>query len=530
MILPSAGESAQARAVKLSSVLHQVRNGVAPQSLNGDEHFVGLQNISSSGGRLLSLSSVAEVTSRVNHFEAGDVLFGRLRPGLRKAAVASFPGFASAELLVLRCAEALRPQYLLTVLLSDRFADYVADRTTGDRPRVSYEVIGEYQFDLPGLDEQDEIVSRELVVRDARLEIARAAASALETSREFVQRMRSALIWSPSRAASFCRFADLVESIDYGTSKRSEYGNEGTPVLRIPNVDSDGKLNGENLKYSRFDAAGLARYSVEQNDILIIRSNGSLQLVGRAALVSERFSGFAFAGYLLRVRPRSGVLPHYLMHVIHSLEFRSLVESSARASTGINNLSAGRLAEFRVPALSMMQQRETIEALDRALDSSGEVASNLAVVQGLAGMVHAQARSYWLDGESEYRQQEVLAGIADARSTIAHVPSGRTPGISAVPSMDTARMNDYNSGANAGGRAMITSVKGILSARGAWIDGQELFRVWLNGEKAEPTAVERFYDELMALDREGLTESAAVEDEAGRKVGGRVRWVGRADG
>ena len=74
--------------------------------------------------------------------------------------------------------------------------------------------------------------------------------------------------------------------IRYGTAKKSAYDViDGTPVLRIPNI-VNGCIDTTNLKYGHFDKKELEMLSLKKDDLLIIRSNGSLDLVGKAAVVS----------------------------------------------------------------------------------------------------------------------------------------------------------------------------------------------------------------------------------------------------
>lgn len=69
--------------------------------------YVGLENIESKTGKLLGAQGLvdkefADGISTVNLFEAGDVLFGKLRPYLAKAWVSTFAGACTTEALVLR--------------------------------------------------------------------------------------------------------------------------------------------------------------------------------------------------------------------------------------------------------------------------------------------------------------------------------------------------------------------------------------------------------------------------------------------
>lgn len=382
--------------IRLSTVVSHVRTSAMPDDLPVGTHFIGLEDVASQEGHLVNLSDVAAVRSRVFLFQSGDVLYGRLRPYLRKAAVADFDGSASGEIIVLRCSERILPRYLLILLLSEDFTQFVNARTKGDRPRTSFGIIASYEVELPSLDAQAEVCIREnrMVAAVARLSAAladheRTVASLLETT-------RSKLIWDASAMKDQVPLADLLESIDYGTSKKSTAGGVGTPVLRIPNIGSSGEIDGRDLKYTSLNRTEVERYRLRAGDLLLIRSNGSVALVGRAAKVGKDHEDHAFAGYLLRLRPRDGVLSDYLLELVRSSPFRRMVEAAARSSTGINNLSAGRLAAFPVPAPSIGRQVFIVDTLSRlqgAVASSSEV---LIQVWSSAKALQKTSRQGWL--------------------------------------------------------------------------------------------------------------------------------------
>ena len=77
-------------------------------------------------------------------------------------------------------------------------------------------------------------------------------------------------------------YANLGAAIDapsYGTSKRCDYGTKGIGVLRIPNV-ANGTIDATDLKFAQFDDQEMQAYKLQPRDILVIRSNGSVSLVG----------------------------------------------------------------------------------------------------------------------------------------------------------------------------------------------------------------------------------------------------------
>src|SRR5437016_5352727 len=64
--------------------------------------FIGLEHIEAHSMRLLGSASAAEMKSSAERFEAGDVLYGRLRPYLNKVFSPEFDGLCSSEFIVFR--------------------------------------------------------------------------------------------------------------------------------------------------------------------------------------------------------------------------------------------------------------------------------------------------------------------------------------------------------------------------------------------------------------------------------------------
>lgn len=92
-------------------------------------------------------------------FRRGDVLFGRLRPYLRKYYLPQRRGICSGEFWVMRAdARYLAPAFLYNVVQTDGFIA-AANRTSGSRmPRADWGVVRGFRFRLPSLGTQRKIV------------------------------------------------------------------------------------------------------------------------------------------------------------------------------------------------------------------------------------------------------------------------------------------------------------------------------------------------------------------------------------
>jgi type I restriction enzyme S subunit len=165
----------------------------------------------------------------------------------------------------------------------------------------------------------------------------------------------------------------LLKGVHYGTAKKCVYEPRTTPVLRIPNV-ADGTINVEDMKYAEFEEAERAKLALEPGDLLMIRSNGSIGLVGRTALVSDSEAGYLYAGYLIRLRPDSEqVRPAYLGMFLESPWSRAHIEQVARSTSGINNINAEEIRQFLVLVPTLDEQDEIV----RRVGSLFEIAARL---------------------------------------------------------------------------------------------------------------------------------------------------------
>lgn len=124
-----------------------------------DRAYIGLENIESWTGRLV-VGENAEFDGIVSLYEAGDVLFGKLRPYLAKVHLAEHAGACSTEALVLRTQSEIVAAYLKYVLLDPKRIDEINASTFGAQmPRASWDFIGNCKLAVPDLDTQKAIAA-----------------------------------------------------------------------------------------------------------------------------------------------------------------------------------------------------------------------------------------------------------------------------------------------------------------------------------------------------------------------------------
>lgn len=94
-------------------------------------------------------------------FHKGQILFGRRRAYLKKAAVAPFDGVCSGDITVIAAKpDKLLPDLLPFIISNNAFFDYAMEKSAGSlSPRVKWAQLAEYEFHLPELEEQRKLVN-----------------------------------------------------------------------------------------------------------------------------------------------------------------------------------------------------------------------------------------------------------------------------------------------------------------------------------------------------------------------------------
>jgi type I restriction enzyme S subunit len=188
----------------------------------------------------------------------------------------------------------------------------------------------------------------------------------------------------------------LSSDLRYGTSKKCDRDDSLVPVLRIPNV-SGGRVELDDMKFGPLDSKEVADLRLRSNDLLIIRSNGSLDIVGSFAVVPELKGDFAFAGYLVRVRiDPAYVDPRYIWYVSRSRFLRDQIEGPIRHGVGLKNVNSTELASLQFPIPPREEQERILDKLDdlfelcdrlsQRVDDSNTI--NLALADTLTSKIH----------------------------------------------------------------------------------------------------------------------------------------------
>ncbi len=320
------------------------------------------------------VGNLAAARSARRPAQRGDVLFARISPSMENGKVAIVPELqteqlvVSGELLVLRPRPGVDPRLVWSFLRQASVRRELRRFMTGStgQQRLSAEVLE--QIDLP---EPDDSQWKVAVAALERLDVARNLRGSIG---DLVAALAATAAWAVGGESPRRSLGDIDVEFRYGTSERSSPQGP-VPVLRIPNV-VNGQLDTRNLQY--MPARGKFEL-LESRDLLMVRTNGNPERLGRTAVYEGDPSEATYASYLIRIRC-STLDPDFLWAWLQTGEIRSALLRQAQTTAGQFNLNIAQLKRLQIPKLGTRKEAKIAALARRARALTRLGAEQLALV------------------------------------------------------------------------------------------------------------------------------------------------------
>lgn len=168
-------------------------------------------------------------------FRKGDMLFGRRRAYLKKAAQAPFDGICSGDITVIRAKEdRLIPELLPFIIQNDVLFDFAVGKSAGSlSPRVKWENLKNYKFELPPLPEQKKLAKALWAINDT----LQAYQKLLIETDELVKSQFIEMVGKATSSDKLLNHVDVLYGFPFN-SKLFNNNGEGLPLLRIRDINT----------------------------------------------------------------------------------------------------------------------------------------------------------------------------------------------------------------------------------------------------------------------------------------------------
>lgn len=372
--------------------------------------YVGLEQMAEGSPDLLGTLPASVSVSVNGVFRTGDILFGKLRPNLRKSVLVRSGGYCSTDILVLRPKVGVVPEYAAKVFQSDAVFNAAVGTSEGTKmPRTSWDKLRKYRVrrfepnqqrciaDI--LDAADEAIRQtEAVIAKLKLMKDGLLHDLLTRGLDAHGRLRDPVAhpeqFKDSVLGRIPKDWDLIPVERAGEvrlgrqrSPQHQTGRYPTRYLRVANV-FDGFIDFTDVLEMDFTPAEKGLYSLQAGDILL-NEGQSLELVGRSAIFDGRERDLCFQNTLVRFRASEDILPKYARGVFKYWLDTGRFMQIAKQTTSVAHLGADRFAKLSFPRPSVDEQRRIVTALDAIEDSVSAEQSNWAKLKlQKTGLMH----------------------------------------------------------------------------------------------------------------------------------------------
>lgn len=329
----------------------------AKSSNKGDKtgiRIVGLEHLTPSNVTLSSWSEDTENTF-TKEFSKGDVLFGRRRAYLKKAAVAPFDGICSGDITVIRAVEdKVDPDLLPFIIQNDFLFDFAVGKSAGSlSPRVKWTHLKEFTIDLPSMPEQSKLAE----ILWSIIETKNAYEDFINKTDELVKSQFIEMFKECNRE-KLGDYILQIRGVSYKPKDLSEGLKEGFVTLLRANNIANNVLNFEDVQFVSEGRVSDDQI-IREGDILICASSGSLEHVGKAALCMPDME-YTFGAFCKLIRPIGKLYPEYIAGYMRTDAYRNTISDLAQGSN-INNLRNEHINDLMIPIPSDEQQRDFID-------------------------------------------------------------------------------------------------------------------------------------------------------------------------
>lgn len=224
----------------------------------------------------------------------------------------------------------------------------------------------------------------------------------------------------------------IIEPLANG---KSVPDGSGFPVLRLTSIRA-GRVVLHQRKTGDWGDLDPRGYVLRRGDLLIVRGNGSIHLVGRAGLVTEDADDVAYPDTLIRARIHStSLLPELLAYIWDSPPVRKHLESRAKTTAGIHKVNQSDLAQTSVPLPPLVEQHRILEEIDRLLSVSNATNAQVASTSVRTSRLRQAVLAWAFEGKLVDQD----TGDAPADVLLVRIRSERAAAAPAKPKQKGAR-------------------------------------------------------------------------------------------
>lgn len=321
--------------------------------------------------------------------------------------------YISPAYVVFSCKDTLIPEYIWLLMKSNMFNLLIRNSTTGTvRQTLGFDNLAEISAPIPSIKEQQLLLDKYQRLLSQSIGLNKKAEEKFTSQLKIIQKDILAHDIKPSiqneekSLLNIIQFTStdrwevgyiykegvidhVIDSFKYPAKSIGELQIESLfglsvkafinqkdgmiPVLRMSNVQN-GEIHYSGLKYLPFQYTVTDKepdkWLLRKGDFLITRTNGSKDLVGKAAVFDSN-NIYTYASYLIRYRFNTDIVfPEYVNILFMTPLVREQIAVMRRQGGGQYNLNSDEINSIKIPVPDIPTQRKIIQLYQDSLTES----------------------------------------------------------------------------------------------------------------------------------------------------------------
>lgn len=311
-------------------------------------------------------------------FRKGNVLFGRRRAYLKKAAVAPFDGICSGDITVIEAKpDRILPELLPFIIQNDDLFDFAVGKSAGSlSPRVKWEHLKNYEFELPDMEKQKELAELLWAMDNTK----KSYQKLIVATDELVKSQFIEMFGDPVKNPFGWPTMTLDQATKEIVSGQCLNGDAGKlqpgqkAVLKVSAV-TYGSFDANEYKVLRDTKQITKGIYPQKGDLLFSRAN-TREYVGATVLIDQDYPELMLPDKLWKLIFKHEIMPMFAKQFLSHPEIRKVLSSMATGTSGsMYNISMEKLKRLEIIVPNINQQKEYIHFVEQSDKSKFAVQS-----------------------------------------------------------------------------------------------------------------------------------------------------------
>lgn len=314
-------------------------------------------------------------------FRKGNVLFGRRRAYLKKAAVAPFDGICSGDITVIEAKpDRILPELLPFIIQNDDLFEFAVGKSAGSlSPRVKWEHLKNYEFELPDMGKQKELAELLWAMDNTK----KSYQKLIVATDELVKSQFIEMFGDPVKNPFGWPTMTLDQATKEIVSGQCLNGDAGKlqpgqkAVLKVSAV-TYGSFDANEYKVLRDTKQITKGVYPQKGDLLFSRAN-TREYVGATVLIDQDYPELMLPDKLWKLIFKHEIMPMFAKQFLSHPEIRKVLSSMATGTSGsMYNISMEKLKRLEIIVPNINQQKEYIHFVEQSDKSKFELEKALS--------------------------------------------------------------------------------------------------------------------------------------------------------